>query len=230
MFFFFSSLMLVIMLLFSPVLQDSTHLSDISSGSGHQYRLDQLGQPEPRLPAQWWGLQSLPSFLHLGLWPSHCYAGRSAPWGQFKGGGRKKERKKVASWDVSWLTLLPTLPGPLPPPFSFLFINGALRHKAVRGRLIPLSWHGHKLTHTHKHTYICLYTKIQTERCGVVLNINYWLFKKIPFTVFIMFPRPPYEPRDEFILFNDDSQDWSPHFPHRPQPNVFSLSQESEHQ
>lgn len=45
-----------------------------------------------------------------------------------------------------------------------------------------------------------------------------------------MFPRPPYEPRDEFILFNDDSQDWSPHFPHRPQPNVFSLSQESEHQ
>lgn len=159
--FFFSSLMLVILLLSSPVLQDSTHLSDISSGSGHQYRLDQLGQPEPRLPAQWWGLQSLPSFLHLGLWPSHCHAGRSSPWGQFKGGEKERKKEKEASWDVSWLTLLPTLPGPLPPPFSFLFINGALRHKAVRGRLIPLSWHGHKLIHTHTNTRISVY--IQTS-------------------------------------------------------------------
>lgn len=76
--------------------------------------------------------------------------------------------------------------------------------------------------HTHTNTRISVYIRRYKQR-GVVLNINYWLFKKISFTVFIMFPRPPYEPRDEFILFNDDSQDWSPHFPHRPNP-MSSLS------
>lgn len=35
-----------------PSLQDSAHLSDVSGGSGHQHRLDQLGQPESGLPAQ----------------------------------------------------------------------------------------------------------------------------------------------------------------------------------
>lgn len=164
MFFFFSSLMLVIMLLFSPVLQDSTHLSDISSGSGHQYRLDQLGQPEPRLPAQWWGLQSLPSFLHLGLWPSHCYAGRSAPWGQFRG-GRKKERKKQAGMSLGLLYYLPcqVLCLPLFPSYS------SMRHcgtKQCEGGW-SLSAGTDTNLHTHTNTRISVYIRRYKQR-GVV--------------------------------------------------------------
>ena len=67
-----------------PLLQGGALLSDLGGGSGHQYGLDQLGQPEPRLPAQRWGLQSLPGLLYLGLRPSHCHAGIPLPCGQLK--------------------------------------------------------------------------------------------------------------------------------------------------
>lgn len=61
------------------LLQVSAHFLDFRRSSGHQHRLDQLGQLEPRLPAQRRGLQSLPRLLHLGLRPSYCNAGKTVP-------------------------------------------------------------------------------------------------------------------------------------------------------
>lgn len=124
----------------SPALQDSAHLSDVRGGSGHQYWLDQLGQPEPGLSAQRWGLQSLSGLLHLGLRPSHCHAGKLLPCGQLK-----KNKGGLLAYPT---TNRAKSPSP-PPHYSSM---GPCGTEKGWGGLITLACHGHKCTRTFTNT------------------------------------------------------------------------------
>lgn len=57
-------------------LQDGSFHSDFCGCTCHYNWLDQLGQAESGIFAQWWSFQSLPGFFHLGLWPPYCNAGK----------------------------------------------------------------------------------------------------------------------------------------------------------
>lgn len=56
-------------------LQDCSLYPDFRGGTCHHNRLDQLGQTESWIFAQWRGFQSIPCFFHLGLWPPYRDAG-----------------------------------------------------------------------------------------------------------------------------------------------------------